>query len=133
MKFRVDRDALADAVAWTARSLPARPAVPVLAGVLLSVTDSTLSVSGFDYEVSAQVDVEVNVITAGQAVVSGRLLADITKALPHHPVEVAVDGSRVTIACGTTRFTLPTMPLEDYPRLPTMPTTNASKSTDRVT
>jgi DNA polymerase-3 subunit beta len=128
MKFRVDRDALADAVAWTARSLPARPAVPVLAGVLLSVAESTLSVSGFDYEVSAQVDVEVNVITPGQAVVSGRLLADITKALPHHPVEVAVDGTRVTIACGTTRFTLPTMPLEDYPRLPTMPTTAGTVS-----
>ncbi len=123
MKFRVERDALADAVAWTARSLPARPAVPVLAGVLLSVTDSTLSVSGFDYEVSAQVELEVNVSSTGQALVSGRLLADITKSLPAHPVDVAVDGSRVTIVCGSSRFTLPTMPIEDYPRLPAMPTT----------
>ena len=41
MKFRVERDALADAVAWTARSLPARPAVPVLGGVLLEVTELT--------------------------------------------------------------------------------------------
>lgn len=128
MKFRVERDALADAVAWTARSLPARPAVPVLAGVQLSAGSSgaaeqSLSVSGFDYEVSAQVDVDVNVITAGQVLVSGRLLADITRSLPPHPVDVSVDGSRVVIACGTTRFTLPTMPIEDYPRLPAMPTT----------
>jgi len=36
MKFRVERDALADAVAWTAKSLPSRPSVPVLAGVMLS-------------------------------------------------------------------------------------------------
>jgi DNA polymerase-3 subunit beta len=128
MKFRVERDALADAVAWTARSLPSRPAVPVLAGVLLSAADSSLSVSGFDYEVSAQVDIEVNVITAGQVLVSGRLLAEISRALPPHPVEVTVDGSRVTIVCGSTRFTLPTMPIEDYPRLPAMPTTAGTVS-----
>jgi DNA polymerase-3 subunit beta len=123
MKFRVERDAFADAVAWTARSLPARPAVPVLGGVLLAVDGTELTVSGFDYEVSTQADVEVHTATAGRALVSGRLLADITRALPPHPVDVAVDGPRVTIACGSTRFTLPTMPVEDYPTLPTMPTT----------
>ena len=132
MKFRVERDALADAVAWTARSLPARPAVPVLAGVHLSAGGSessdSLSVSGFDYEVSTQVDVDVNVITPGQALVSGRLLADITRSLPPHPVDVSVDGSRVIISCGSSRFTLPTMPIEDYPRLPAMPGTAGTVS-----
>jgi DNA polymerase III subunit beta len=123
MKFRVERDAFADAVAWTARSLPARPAVPVLGGVLLAVDGAALTVSGFDYEVSTQADVDVHTATAGRALVSGRLLADITRALPPHPIDVAVEGPRVTIACGSTRFTLPTMPVEDYPTLPTMPTT----------
>src|SRR6266508_6143586 len=82
MKFRVERDALADAVAWTAKSLPSRPSVPVLAGVLLRVSDGTLQVSGFDYEVSSQVGVEVHADADGAALVSGRLLAEITKALP---------------------------------------------------
>lgn len=123
MKFRVERDALAEAVAWTARSLPARPAVPVLAGVLLAADDARVAVSGFDYEVSTQVDVEAHVITPGKALVSGRLLADITRALAPHPVEVSVEGSRVGIVCGSSRFTLPSMPIEDYPRLPTLPST----------
>ena len=35
MKFRVERDVLAEAVTWVARGLPVRPAVPVLAGVLV--------------------------------------------------------------------------------------------------
>ncbi|MDP9117268.1 MAG: DNA polymerase III subunit beta [Actinomycetota bacterium] len=123
MKFRVDRDALAEAVAWAARSLSARPTIPVLAGLLLTVSGDQLSVSGFDLEASTEVDLEVTAGSSGQALVSGRLLAEISRALPPHPVEVAVDGSRLSIACGSARFTLPTMPVEDYPKLPDMPTT----------
>ncbi|NJC68828.1 DNA polymerase III subunit beta [Planosporangium thailandense] len=123
MKFRVERDALADAVAWTAKSLPSRPSVPVLAGVLLRVNDGSLQVSGFDYEVSSQVTLEVHADADGAALVSGRLLAEITKALPSKPVEVAAVGSHVEITCGSARFTLPTMPVEDYPSLPQMPET----------
>ncbi|MCW2542057.1 MAG: polymerase subunit beta [Frankiales bacterium] len=128
MKFRIERDALADAVAWSARSLPARPAAPVLAGLLLDVNDDSLTVSGFDYEVSTQAALEVTAGVTGRALVSGRLLAEITKALPAHPIEFAADGTRVTISCGSSRFTLPTMPDEDYPRLPDMPTTAGTVS-----
>ncbi|MFI9810871.1 DNA polymerase III subunit beta [Saccharothrix variisporea] len=126
MKIRVERDGLADAVAWVARSLPSRPPVPVLGGVLLDAgaedgSGDALTVSGFDYEVSAQCGVPATIADGGKALVSGRLLADITKALPNHPVEIAVDGSRMTISCGSARFSLPTMPVEDYPQLPSMP------------
>jgi DNA polymerase-3 subunit beta len=121
MKFRVERDALADAVAWTAKSLPNRPSVPVLAGVLLRVAEGSLHVSGFDYEVSSQVTVEVQADADGAALVSGRLLAEITKALPAKPVDIAAVGSHLELVCGSARFTLPTMPVEDYPTLPEMP------------
>ncbi|GGM77934.1 DNA polymerase III subunit beta [Longimycelium tulufanense] len=128
MKIRVERDGLADAVAWVARSLPSRPPVPVLGGVLLDAGSDeggepgeALTVSGFDYEVSAQVGVPATIAAGGRTLVSGRLLADITKALPNRPVEIAVDGARVTITCGSSRFSLPTMPVEDYPQLPALP------------
>jgi DNA polymerase III subunit beta len=123
MKFRVERDALADAVAWTAKSLPSRPSVPVLAGVLLRVADQRLQVSGFDYEVSSQVTVDVQADADGAALVSGRLLAEITKSLRALPIDVAAVGSHVELTCGSARFTLPTMPVEDYPTLPDMPAT----------
>ena len=123
MRFRIERDVFADAVAWTARSLPARPTAVVLGGMLHEVDGNTLTVSGFDYEVSAQAEAEVHAGTAGRALVSGRLLTEITKMLPPHPVDVSVEGPRVTIACGSARFTLPTMPVEDYPSLPAMPRT----------
>ncbi|MFG2293225.1 DNA polymerase III subunit beta [Streptomyces sp. NPDC048603] len=122
MKIRVERDVLAEAVAWAARSLPARPPVPVLAGLLLKAEDGTLSLSGFDYEVSARVSIEADVEEDGTVLVSGRLLADICRALPNRPVEISTDGVRVTVVCGSSRFTLHTLPVEEYPALPQMPT-----------
>ncbi|MGV9826872.1 DNA polymerase III subunit beta [Gordonia sp. NPDC003429] len=121
MKFRVARDQFADAVAWVARSLPTRPPVPVLGCVVLLADDSGLTVSGFDYEVSAQETIAAEIAEPGQVLVSGRLLADITKALPAKPVDVSLDGSRVAITCGSAKFSLPTMPVEDYPQLPDVP------------
>ncbi|OZM72677.1 DNA polymerase III subunit beta [Amycolatopsis antarctica] len=125
MKIRVERDGLADAVAWVARSLPSRPPVPVLGGVLLDAgsdgSSDALTVSGFDYEVSATVGVPATIADGGRTLVSGRLLADITKALPAQPVEISVDGARASITCGSAKFSLPTMPVEDYPQLPSQP------------
>jgi DNA polymerase III subunit beta len=123
VKFRVERDALADAVAWAARSLASRPTLPVLAGLMLRVDGEQLSVSGFDLEASTEVELEVTAGAPGQALVSGRLLADISRALPPHPVDVLVDGSRLSIVCGSAKFSLPMMPVDDYPKLPMMPTT----------
>ncbi|MFE2282645.1 MULTISPECIES: DNA polymerase III subunit beta [unclassified Streptomyces] len=122
MKIRVERDVLAEAVAWAARSLPARPPVPVLAGLLLKAEEGKLSLSGFDYEVSARVSVEADVEEDGTVLVSGRLLADICRALPNRPVEISTDGVRATVVCGSSRFTLHTLPVEEYPALPVMPT-----------
>ncbi|OIV37238.1 DNA polymerase III subunit beta [Mangrovactinospora gilvigrisea] len=123
MKFRVERDVLAEAVAWAARSLPARPPAPVLAGLLLRTGEDRLSLSGFDYEVSAKVEVEAEVEDEGTVLVSGRLLSDIARSLPNRPVELSTDGSKATLVCGSSRFTLHTLPVDEYPALPEMPTT----------
>jgi DNA polymerase III subunit beta len=122
VKFRVERDTLADAVTWAARALPSRPPVPVLAGLLVEADpQGVLRLSSFDYEVSAKVEIAAEVMDAGTSLVSGRLLADISRALPGKPVDVTTDGSRVSVTCGSGRFTLLTMPVEEYPSLPAMP------------
>src|SRR5271167_3439187 len=130
LKFRLVRDDFADAVAWVARNLPTRPAVPVLAGVLLEGTDAGLTISGFDYEVSAEVQVPAEIATPGKVLVSGRLLSDITRALPAKPVDVSVEGTRVALTCGSSRFSLPTMAVEDYPVLPALPADTGVISAD---
>ncbi len=132
VKFRVERDVFAEAVAWAARSLPPRPPVPVLAGLLLEIDAGSdrLSLSSFDYEVSANASVDVSVGEAGKVLVSGRLLAEIGRSLPAHPIDFTVEGSRVVLACGSARFTLPTLPVDDYPSLPDMPTTAGTIEAD---
>ena len=122
MKIRIERDPLADAVAWAARILPQKSQLPVLSGLRLDAdTSGALKLSGFDYEVSAEAELDVTVAEAGSVLVPGRLLADITRSLPGQPVEIATDGSRVQVSCGSARFTLPTLPLDEYPTLPDMP------------
>jgi DNA polymerase-3 subunit beta len=129
VKIQVDRDALADAVAWTARALPARPAIPVLACMRLHA-GAELTLSSFDYDVSAQASVPVVADEEGTILVSGRLLAEITRSLPARPVEISADGARATLTCGSATFTLLTMPAEDYPTLPDMPSAAGSAGSD---
>ena len=121
LKFRLTREDFAEAVAWVARNLPSRPTVPVLAGVLLTGSDEGLTVSGFDYEVSAEVKIPAEIASPGSVLVSGRLLSDIVRSLPAKPVDVSMEGTRVSLTCGNARFSLPTMAVEDYPTLPTLP------------
>ncbi len=134
MKFRVDRDVLANAVSWTARTLPTRPAVPVLAGIRIEATsEGGLDLTTFDYEVSARSHISAEVETPGVILVHGRLLTEISKSLPNRPVEFSYDGSKVNVTCGSSRFTLGAMQVEDYPGLPEMPEHAGSIDVDDFT
>lgn len=134
MKFTVERDVLADAVAWAARSLPVRPSVPVLAGLLIEAGDvegtEGLRLSTFDYETSARAMVNADVSGEGKALVSGRLLADICRSLPNKPIEMTLEGAKVSLTCGSARFSLQTLPVDDYPSLPDMPAATGTVSSD---
>lgn len=121
MKFSLDRDSLADAVAWAARALPSRPAIPTLAGIQINSGDNELHMSGFDLESAASAAVPAAIDEPGQVLVSGKLLADISRALPQQQVIFATEGSRLEISCGRSSFVLPTLPADDYPSLPDMP------------
>ena len=117
MKFRVEHDALADAVAWVARALPSRPVVPVLAGLRLEAGEG-LTLSCFDYDLAATARVAADVAEPGTALVPGRLLAEITRSLPAQPAEFTADGDVVSLTCGSAEFALVSLPLADYPELP---------------
>ena len=120
MKFQVNRDVFSEAVSFAVKLLPQRTTLPILSGVLIETIESGLRLSSFDYEVSAQTEIAAEVDEPGRILVSGRLLADIASRLPAAPVEFSSEDSKINVVCGPTRFTLLSMPVEEYPTLPTV-------------
>lgn len=122
-KFTVERDALTDALAWASRALPARPTAPVLAGLLITATEAgQLTIAAYDYETAATATIEgVFVEEPGSFILQGRMLADISKALPRKPVSFTLDGTRVQIRCGASKFNQSVMLADSYPALPAEP------------
>lgn len=121
MEFRVEREALGEAVAWVARELPARPVIPVLSGLLMQAAGAGLTLSCFDYEVSARVVVPAEVAEPGTVLVPGRLLAEITRSLPPREVEISAAADMVRLSCGSAEFELVSLPVQEYPGLPEPP------------
>lgn len=121
LAFRVEPKPFAAACDWVARRIPNKLANPVLGGILLEVSDGQLTVSSFDYDVSTRATIDAVGDAEGRVLVSGRLLAALVKDLPSKPVDIALDGARLIVKCGTVKLSLPTMIVEDYPTLPAMP------------
>ncbi len=121
MKFQVNKDVLSEAVSFAVRLLPQRTTLPILGGILIEADANALRLSVFDYEVSAQAEIVAKVEDSGRVLVSGRLLSEIASKLPNAPVEFSTDGSKVIVSCGSTKFSLLTMPVEEYPTLPEIP------------
>ena len=116
MKFRCERDVLADAVGAAGRAATNRTGtLPVLAGVRLQVDGDRLTVTGTDLELTIRLTVEVGGERDGAAVVPARLVADIVKALPAGAVSVELDDEEMSISAGRSQFSVRPLSLEDYP------------------
>ncbi|WP_100814593.1 DNA polymerase III subunit beta [Microbacterium lacus] len=119
MKFHVNRDVFSDAVSFVVKLLPQRNPQPILAGVLIEAGPDGLSLSAFDYEASARTVIEATVDSPGTILVHGRLLSEIANRLPNAPIQVVVDDDGgIVLSCGSARFTLPGMPVQEYPAIP---------------
>jgi len=121
VKFQVNRDVLADSVAFAARMLQSKPTSQVLSGMRLVADANSLQISVFDHDVSAQTEIVANVEQPGTTLVSGRLLNEIVSRLPNQPITFQQEGSKVVLTCGSSKFELATLPIEQYPTLPPIP------------
>ena len=130
MKFQVNRDVFSEAVSFAVKLLPQRTTQPILSGVLLTAESGALTLSSFDYEVSSQTEITAEVDEPGTALVSGRLLADIASRLPNAPVRFDTSEGRIAVSCGAARFTLLSMPVEEYPTLPEVTSTTGVLPSD---
>ena len=118
MKFRCEREALADALATAGRAATGRTgALPVLSGLRLELRGNQLSVTGTDLDLTIQLSIEVGGETDGGVVLPARLAADIVRSLGAGAVEVRVDGDDVSIDNGRSHFTVRPLSFDDYPKL----------------
>ncbi len=119
MRFHVNRDVFSEAVSFVVKLLPQRNPQPILAGVLIEASDAGLSLAAFDYEASARTTIDATVDDPGTILVHGRLLSEIASRLPNAPIQVEVDeDGGIVLSCGSARFTLASMPVQEYPAIP---------------
>jgi DNA polymerase-3 subunit beta len=116
VKFRCEREILADALTTAGRAATSRTGtLPVLSGVRLDVDAETLTVTGTDLELTIRLSVPVHSDRSGSAVVPARLVGDIVRALPPGAVEVSVDDDEMSISAGRSQFSVRPLSLSDYP------------------
>ncbi|MFJ2781539.1 DNA polymerase III subunit beta [Kitasatospora sp. NPDC087315] len=133
MKLRLPVSALADAVSYTAKALPSRAPVPVMLGMLLATSDGGLRLSAADGEVYTSATVSAEIADDGTALVPGRLLNDICSRLPKAAdvdLELVDKGARLVVGCGAARFTLPVLPVDEYPAAIALPDAVATVQAD---
>jgi DNA polymerase-3 subunit beta len=129
MKFVVERDSLVDAVNWVSKSISNRPITTALLGIVIDASEE-ISLSGSDLETSAKAKFKAEVSQKGKVLVPGRLLAEISRSLPAKPISFVLEGTRVLVSAGSAKFTLPTLPLSEYPTLPELPAASGSLNSD---
>lgn len=121
MKFTIEQSKLEDVVNWVSRSLSTRPIQTALLGIVISAEGNNIVLSGSDLETASRATTDAEVSTPGKVLVPGKLLADISRSLPNKPVTIQLDGTRVLVNSGSAKFTLPVLPINEYPNLPEMP------------
>ena len=124
MKFEADKDVLAEAVNFVVRLLPQRASLPILSGVLIEAKDNEITLSVFDYEVSAKSTINANVSENGTVLVLGKLLSEIVNKLPKDQVMFELVENKVNVSSASSKFNLLTMPTSEYPELPELPPTS---------
>lgn len=118
MKFRCEREALAEALATAGRAATGRTgALPVLSGLRLELSGDQLTVTGTDLDLTIQLSVEVGGERDGGVVLPARLAADIVRSLGTGKVEVSVENDDVSISNGRSQFSVRPLSFDDYPKL----------------
>lgn len=116
MKLTATREEILGPVQGVIGVVERRQTMPVLSNVLLSARNNRLSVTGTDLEVELVSAVNLSVQQAGEITVPGRKLLDILRALPEGvAVSLALEGERVIVRAGRSRFTLSTLSAVEFP------------------
>ncbi|KGO98629.1 DNA polymerase III subunit beta [Novilysobacter defluvii] len=128
MRFSLQREVFLKPLAQVVNVVERRQTLPVLANLLVQVGDGQLALTGTDLEVEMVARVAVEDAGDGETTIPARKLFDIIRALPDGSrVTVSQSAEKVTVQAGRSRFTLATLPANDFPSI------DEVEATERVT
>ncbi len=118
MRFSLQREVLLKPLAQVVNVVERRQTLPVLANLLARVEGDLLSLTGTDLEVEMVARTHVDDAASGEITIPARKLFEIVRALPDgSKVTIAQAGDKVTVSAGRSRFTLASLPANDFPAL----------------
>lgn len=122
MKINCAQDLLAGALSTVSRAVAGRPALPVLANVLLTATEGSLQLSGTNTEMAMTQSIRCQVDSPGSITVPARLLVEYVSSLPAGLVDLATDAERLElkIAAERSESAFKGIDAVDFPPLPTV-------------
>ncbi len=119
MKFSIQRDSLIEALTLVVGVVERRQTLPILANVLFDISGSNLAVTSTDMEVqmTARLLLDEPPLENIRTTLPAKKLLDICKALPEKQIiKMALsETTKLVLQCGKSRFTLATLPADDFP------------------
>ncbi len=116
MKFNIDRETLLPVLQTVSGVVDRRQTLPILSNLLFNLDARSLSVTATDMEVELVVAMELQLEQKGELTIPARKLFDICRALPQEAkLQFEAKKDRVLIKSGKSRFTLATLPAQEYP------------------
>ncbi len=125
MELTIDKKDLQNILKKAIAATEKKSALPILSNFLLEAYDSKLTVQATDLEVHVAVSVMAKVESEGKACVNAKRLTEISRLLPENEVYIKLEDNNLKIKSGKTKYSLPTVPPEDFPGLYPFPEENA--------
>jgi DNA polymerase III subunit beta len=118
MQFGIQREALLKPLQQVVGVVERRQTLPVLANLLVQAQDGKVAFTGTDLEVEMIASIAVEGANDGEVTIPARKLFDIVRALPDGVhIDLALNGERVALKAGRSRFTLATLPASEFPTI----------------
>jgi len=122
MRLVCPQNQLAANLAIVGRAVASRPTHPILANIRLDAdsTNQSLGLTAFDLNIAVQVSFPAQVVDGGSITLPAKLLNDIVSRLPDEDITINVekDNTVVAIVCGSGRYQMNGLPIEEFPELP---------------
>lgn len=119
MKFSCAKDVFLEAVLTTSKAASPKSTIPALEGILLELSDNSLTMTGYNLEIGIRTVVAVNNGEDGSIVISAKTLSDFVRKMPSGELEIVVESNNsASIKNGRTKMSIMCMNAEEYPTVP---------------